>query len=181
MENSFSDLNTSMLELPKTTRSIIIDIGPNRTPIIPSATDTTMFVLAFEPLLDAVANIYLKYDRVLVVPCAVASIAGIRTLRRYNQDGLSSSLSRATLTDLPFQHPDGCGQTSIVPVITLKMILQAIPNHIHIFLKTDAQGFDFDVIQSAGDEIKRVLYMRNEVYTEGYTSYENVNNDLEKQ
>lgn len=50
-----------------------------------------------------------------------------------------------------------------VPTISLKSIIERIPTHIAIkYMKIDAQGHDFKVLQSAAEQISRIEYVRFE-------------------
>jgi len=51
-----------------------------------------------------------------------------------------------------------------VPTVTLASILRRIPAHIRIkYIKIDAQGHDFKILQSAGDQMSRIEYVRFEM------------------
>lgn len=55
-------------------------------------------------------------------------------------------------------------QVKEVPTVTLASILARIPDHIRVkYLKIDAQGQDFKVLLSAGEEMSRIEYVRFEI------------------
>jgi FkbM family methyltransferase len=56
------------------------------------------------------------------------------------------------------------GQTRDVPTISLKSIIERIPKSISVkYIKIDAQGHDFKVLLSAGDQMSRIDYVRLEM------------------
>lgn len=60
-------------------------------------------------------------------------------------------------------------------------MLKAVPANVEIeFLKTDTQGYDLDVVKSAGEGIRRVGRIMTETYLRGIEErrYEGVRNDL---
>ena len=79
-----------MLALPEGVHRVVVDIGANIDPILPSeAQRGSMLTLAFEPI---------TFDRIRprpgllhVVPSAVAATDGVATMRMYNKDNLQSS------------------------------------------------------------------------------------------
>merc|ERR1719191_815846 len=51
-----------------------------------------------------------------------------------------------------------------VPTLTLASILARIPKHIRVkYTKIDAQGHDYKVLLSAGDQMSRIEYVRFEM------------------
>jgi Methyltransferase FkbM domain len=70
----------------------------------------------------------------------------------------------------------------VVPTVTLRQILQAIPKRIQRipYLKTDLQGHDWSVILSAGDDLRHrpVDYLYTEVYFDLVSTYKDVQNDF---
>merc|ERR1711972_758327 len=56
------------------------------------------------------------------------------------------------------------GTPGTVPTVSLKAIIERIPTRIKIkYVKIDAQGHDFKVLLSAGDQISRIEYVRFEM------------------
>ena len=98
--------------------------------------------------------------------------------REYNLLGVSSSLAQPAHEDEYWSRERS---NSIVPVLTLKDIIESIPQSVKIqYIKMDLQGFDYDAIYSAGMAIQRVDFIMcdHEVWLGGRVSYDGVRNDL---
>lgn len=136
-----------------------------------------------------------------VVNAAVSGkpLAGrVATFHHYNSRGASSSLARVKKDekgkdpsfadrgkhDPSDQYGPGPAGVDFVPVIGLDALLKAIPMEVDIdILKTDAQGFDLDVIKSARrDTLRRVRMIKTETYLPGVAEkrYVGVKNELLK-
>jgi len=97
-----------------------------------------------------------------------------------NSNGLSSSLTRPATGDFWNTGRRNRGM-KIVPVVTMKDVLGAIPPRATIeFIQTDTQGYDFAIIKSAVHDLKKrgVQYLKTEVWTDNVITYEGVDNDL---
>lgn len=163
------------LRLPKRIKGVIINIGCHLDPVI--SDDEEVAVIAFEPSLD-VAKMIKPRRNLFVIPAAVSSQGGLFTMFRYWHGGVASSLGEA-VPDEEVLKMKGAGEPFFVPVVTLKNILEAIPPAVDILhLKTDAQGFDLEVVKSAGPLLSRVFRMCNEVDKYGFQHYVNTHNDL---
>jgi hypothetical protein len=79
-----------MFTLPEDLHLIYINIGANLSPIRPPAANSSVAVVAFEPI---VFNAIQPMPRLYIVPCAVSGEAGVATMGVYNRMGVSSSLS----------------------------------------------------------------------------------------
>lgn len=179
-----------------------INIGPNTSPLGLSLKeeDKDLGVLLVEANLG-IANMLRETrqkkhpGRIFVINCAVAGapLAGsFHSFHSFNKDGLSSSLAqpaRSKMGDLPswatgpavnITYGPGAGGVDFVPVLSLDSLLDAIPNRIEIsFLKTDTQGFDFKVVQSAKrTKLRRIKMLMTETYMDK-ALYVDVQNDLE--
>jgi hypothetical protein len=56
------------------------------------------------------------------------------------------------------------GESGNVPTISLKALIERIPEHVRIkYMKVDAQGHDWNVLLSAGDQMSRIEYVRFEM------------------
>lgn len=174
--------------------SLMINVGPNTSPLTPPK-DKSVGVLAVEANI-AIAS-YLKTKmknsypgQFFVVNSALSSapIAGsFANFHFYNRNGLSSSLSQAIRptwnSKKIYDSSFGSAGIDIVPVLSLGTLLNAIPNNITIsLLKTDTQGHDFSVVQSATTQ---QLQMIEKIISETYLAdhrhtYQGVQNDLEK-
>jgi hypothetical protein len=69
-----------------------------------------------------------------------------------------------------FKWPKGCTDSLFkysVPSVRLETIIRMIPRHLRIeFIKVDAQGADFEVMQSAASELDRIDSFAVEVQTD---------------
>lgn len=166
-----------LLSLPSDVAAVLLNIGSSLQPVLP-AEEPGVIALAFEPLLDVAARIP-RHPRLRVVPAAVSSFNGIRTMTMYNNDGISSSLGRAASTSFwNVNKSRGDGDQVVVPVLSLRTILDSLA-HIQIpYLKTDMQGADFAAVQAAVDSIRKIPYMLTEVWLQNEQSYHGFDNDL---
>lgn len=162
------------IPFPPTIRRVWLNIGSHIDPPVSPNEDT--MTIAVEPVLSIAANIT-KHPRLLVLPCAISDRVGIAPFYAYN-DGLSSSLnlaneaapdlmgwkSKALPSDIP--------SVALVPVVTLRHLLDAIPRHIEIeLIKTDMQGHDLAAIKSAGLAARRAKFIHHEASCDNKTSY----------
>lgn len=162
------------IPFPPTIRRVWLNIGSHIDPPVSPNEDT--MTIAVEPVLSIAANIT-KHPRLLVLPCAISDRVGIAPFYAYN-DGLSSSLnlaneaapdlmgwkSKALPSDIP--------SVALVPVVTLRHLLDAIPRHIEIeVIKTDMQGHDLAAIKSAGLAARRAKFIHHEASCDNKTSY----------
>jgi FkbM family methyltransferase len=164
------------LKFPPGVKRLIINVGSNLQPPVPKDEDTA--VIAVEPMLDTASRIP-KHPRVFVVTAAVSSAVSIASFFSYNFNGESSSLSQMKDEDKgkatswwadDKARQEGYAPVSFVPVITLRMILDAIPPEMDILLlKTDMQGYDFTAVSAAGSEaLARIRQVYNEVNCHGF-------------
>jgi FkbM family methyltransferase len=117
----------------------------------------------------------------MVVNAAVAATAGLTSMFTYNKNGVSSSLSKPAFTDSWNSNSKRDGHIQIVPIITLRQILSAIPSQVAIpYIKTDMQGYDFVAIAAAQDYMfeRKVDYIYTEVYVHNQPTYQGVSNDF---
>lgn len=168
------------IELPPGTEEVLLNIGSSLRPVVPAADAVNVVSIAFEPMLSVAARIE-AHPQLRVVPCAVAASDGLRTLTRYNNDGISSSLGRAT-TDAFWNNNKtrGDGVASIVPVLSFRTVLDAIPYDVGTpYLKTDMQGADFEAIASVPHAVlRRIPHLLTEVWVANTRSYAGFENDL---
>ena len=115
--------------------------------------------------------------RVYVVPAAVSDDTGLGMMGYYNHNGASSSLSVLAVgkavgnaTDRP---------RIVVPVVTLAAVLASVPPSVSLeYLMTDMQGHDFRALRSAGSALRRVPYIKTEVWLRRQYEYEGAHNDF---
>ena len=180
------DYSASFLELPSFVDSVLLNIGSSSNPVLPDPNTASVLSLAFEPILEVVGKIA-AHEKLLVVPAAVSSFDGLRTMRTYNTGGVSSSLGRAATTDFWNDNKTrGDGRQVVVPVLSLKTVLSSLPLRVEVpYLKTDMQGADFAAIESLlGHDLKginmlrRIPYILTEVWLQNEQSYLGFHNDL---
>jgi len=143
-----------------------------------------------------------KHERLYLITCAIADSNRFQMMNLYNAGGLSSSLAKLTnegvwykkYTDVDprkgfsaKKNPDFHEAAKvyqpiqqIVPVFSLKALLDAIPKRIHILeLHTDMQGYDLTAIKSAERSILRIPRLQTEVNI-NENAYQGVNNSFEE-
>jgi len=173
-----------LVELPQGIKSVIINVGCNLDPIMPPEHDNTTMVIAVEPIIETASRIP-KHPRLWVIAAAVApGDAHLQTMKIHNVGGASSSLAAPkdkTAFWVGNSKAQGWPAAQIVPVISLSMLLAAIPRNVHIrHLKTDMQGFDFAAVSGAGRLLRRVPEVLTEVYLGSAEPYEGVSNSLKR-
>lgn len=165
-------------ELPPSVKEVIINVGSNLDPIMPTeAMGPCAHSIAVEPIVHCQIP---SHRQLSVLPAAVASAPGATSMRTYNVDALSSSLVRPAKKHWWNDKAErGDGSLALVPVITLSSIIDAIPDTTDIsLLKTDMQGFDFVAIREAAPALKaRVSHFFSEVWFDDVYSY-HATNDL---
>eukprot|EP00177_Eucheuma_denticulatum_P006536 GFKZ01011899.1.p1 GENE.GFKZ01011899.1~~GFKZ01011899.1.p1 ORF type:complete len:301 (-),score=28.54 GFKZ01011899.1:287-1189(-) len=206
IRSASSELNlpAPLFTLPKGIKKIHLNIGANLTPLRPPKDDPSTAVIVVEPNIGIAHYLREEYqkkryiNRFYVINCAIAGhpLAGhFAMFHHYNKDAMSSSLSKALQPggNLPrFANRDdfkptehygpGPGGVDFVPVLSLESFLSAVPTDVKIeYLKTDTQGYDLNVIQSASRaSLERVGKIMTETYLPGMarSRYEGVRNDL---
>lgn len=167
------------LEFPPGTKSITLNIGTNSDPILPlKSAGPCSKVLAFEPIVPETIP---KHPQLMVIPAAVSNENSLSTMHVYNVGGVSSSLGKVN-KDGAWNSNENRGEPKVVPVVTMKDVIAAIPKDIVIdMIDTDMQGFDFTAVSSAIEEIKArgVKYLKTEVHMNNVNyGYQGAKNDL---
>jgi FkbM family methyltransferase len=162
-------------------RRLHVNVGPNITPIMPDERDDHMAVLAVEANVQLL-NMMPKHPRLHVMFCAIGAQAGFAQFNTYNTDGVSRSLSKTANNDTEGFVPTNLAQRfTIVPVLTLSNLLEAIPTHVEIqLLKTDMQGHDYAALASAGAMLRRVNRIMSQCYAPGTATYAGVHNECDR-
>ena len=167
-----------LLDIPKSTKEIVINVGTSVDPILPSPEmGPCAKCIAVEPI---VGHNIPQHTQVSVVHAAVSEQSGVMSMNVYNNGAESSSLAKPSASQYWNTNTGrGDGRTIIVPVITLSSLISAVPNTTQIsLLKTDMQGFDFVAIKEAGSILKqRVRHIMTEVWMNDHYTY-HANNDL---
>jgi FkbM family methyltransferase len=167
-----------MLSFPEGIKKLIINVGSNLDPPMPPDDDSSVGVIAVEPILATASGIP-HHDRLFVIAAALSNEHGFATMTVHNHEGVSSSLHKpADNTTNWVYKPDKYESVQFVPVLTLKHLLDAIPSEIEVtFLKTDMQGSDYSALKSAGSSLRRVARIQSEVWCNGEQSYVGAEND----
>lgn len=162
------------LNVPANCTHVMINIGPNKSPI---EGDEGALVILIEPLPSIVRFLSdsVKSAHVLIFQAAISNVSGTAEFHELNEHGMSSSLAD------PVNDGFSDGGTITTQVHTLKELLDAIPEEKPItYLKTDMQGFDLTAIKSAGEGIARVGKIQAEIYADGHSSYQGVENEHDR-
>ena len=147
---------------PKTVRRVWIDVGAHHLETTgPELRYPDVAIIAIEPLAEAWAT-WPDSDRVIGLPVAIYLERGSMDFHVNALDDTSSLLESNQAS------PQGAVTRTVevrrVPVIRLEDVLLAIPSRYPVaYVKTDVQGVDLQVLQSAGDSLKRVERVRAEV------------------
>lgn len=170
--------SVAVLDLPPSAKEIVLNIGSNKDPVLPRESSGPCAVtIAFEPVIPELIP---EHPQVMVVPAAVSDSSSLATMYKYNRNGVSSSLSKAAEDSFWNTGNKNMG-VKIVPVVSMTDVLQSIPSHVTIdFIQTDAQGFDFSIIQAGIEEIRArgIKFLKTETYTDNVITYQGVENDL---
>ena len=174
----YDDEPISLLDIPQSTKQLIINVGTSIDPIMPPKSyGPCSHSIAIEPI---VGHDIQPHKQLSVIHAAVSDRPGVTSMNIYNTGGQSSSLAKPSQSNYWNSNTGrGDGRTIFVPVITLSSLLNAIPNTTEIsLLKTDMQGFDYVAIKEAGSILtKRVKYIMTEVWMNDHYTY-HATNDL---
>ena len=168
--------------LPEGTKAVLLNVGSSLEPVLPAATADDVVAVAFEPLLHIAARIP-EHPKLRVVPAAVSSFNGLRTMTVYNANGISSSLGPAAADSFWNTNASrGDGRLIVVPVLSLRTVLESFATVDIPYLKTDMQGADFAAIHSVVETdpamLRRIPYLLTEVWLHNEQSYLGFDNDL---
>ncbi len=150
-------------------RRIWIDVGAHEgeTTFERARGDSSILVFAFEPDWNLARRTMGRLENWVMLPMAVADVDGFADFHLNVGDETSSLLP---FSDEALRSPDwkdvaGLAARSItrVPTIRLDTFLDRMGIAAVEYLKIDAQGFDFKVIQSAGARLKDIQSVKLEV------------------
>eukprot|EP00889_Picochlorum_renovo_P005735 jgi/Picre1/32765/NNA_001051.t1 len=167
-----------LIDLPKGTSKVIINIGSNLDPILPREDDAGTHAIAFEPV---VGDLILPHPKLSIISAGVDESPGLATIYQYNDHGVSSSFSKPAAESFWNNDPNRDGNPKIVPVVSFRDVLDSIPLEVEIsFIKTDMQGLDFKAVSSVGTYLRerKVKRLKTEVYLDNVRTYEGVKNDF---
>jgi len=147
---------------PRKVRRVWIDVGAHHLETTRAELrHPDVAIIAIEPLAEAWGT-WPDSDRVIGLPVAIYLERGTMDFHVNELDDTSSLLesteasARGSVTRTV--------EVRRVPVIRLEDVLQAIPSGYPIaYVKTDVQGVDLQVLQSAGESLRRVQRVRAEV------------------
>ncbi|MBX7187577.1 MAG: FkbM family methyltransferase [Vicinamibacteria bacterium] len=150
------------LAIPKGVRRVWVDVGAHHLETTKAELRyPDVAVIAIEPLKEAWAH-WPDSDRVIGIPVAVYLDRGTMDFHVNALDD-TSSLLESTGDDRTGALTKTV-EVRKVPVIRLEDVLNAVPEGIAIaYVKTDVQGVDLQVLQSAGESLRRVERVRSEV------------------
>lgn len=150
------------LALPKGVRRVWVDVGAHHLETTKAELRyPDVAVIAIEPLKEAWAH-WPDSDRVIGIPVAIYLDHGTMDFHVNALDD-TSSLLESTGDDRTGALTKTV-EVRKVPVIRLEDVLNAVPEGIAIaYVKTDVQGVDLQVLQSAGESLRRVERVRSEV------------------
>ena len=150
------------LVLPKGARRVWVDVGAHHLETTKAELRyPDVAVIAIEPLKEAWSR-WPDSDRVIGIPAAIYLERGSMDFHVNALDD-TSSLLESTGDDRTGALTKTV-EVRKVPVIRLEDVLDAVPDGIPIaYVKTDVQGVDLQVLQSAGESLRRVERVRSEV------------------
>lgn len=150
------------LLLPKGVRRVWVDVGAHHLETTRAELQyPDVAVIAIEPLKEAWSH-WPDSERVIGIPVAIYLERGAMDFHVNALDD-TSSLLESTSDDRTGALTKTV-EVRKVPVIRLEDVLNAVPEGISIaYVKTDVQGVDLQVLQSAGDSLRRAERVRSEV------------------
>jgi len=163
--------------------SMVLNIGSNVDPLLPKQSAGPCAIgIAFEPI---VPHLIREHPQLYVVPAAIVATAGsgMASMYTYNQNGVSSSLSKAATTNEFWNNNKRRkdGKQKFVPTLSLTTLLLSIPKGIDItYIKTDMQGYDHSSVAAGGKALvaRGVKYLETETFWKDLYHYQDVHNDL---
>jgi FkbM family methyltransferase len=144
-------------------KTVWVDVGAHHleTTRDPFLTRRTLGLIAVEPMRQCWPT-WPDSRRLIGIPAAIFLERGTMDFHVNASDDTSSLASSVTGTAL--DRLTRTVEVRKVPVLRLEDVLAAIPLDIAIdYLKTDVQSMDLQVLQSAGDQLRRVRRVRAEV------------------
>lgn len=164
--------------IPNNTTHIKIDVGLGLANVQSQKwllTEQNLHVFMFEPNIDCILSsqnimntINMHSNSYTIIPVALQNINQQTNMVLYSmyKDGGTSSLYKPTdITLGPVK------SQNIINVYSLKHFFDVFPwNKFEYidYMKIDAQGSDFDIIKSAGDYIKNIVYITAEPESDSY-------------
>jgi FkbM family methyltransferase len=150
-------------DFPKRVKAVWVDVGAHRleTTQLAWKADSRIGLVAIEPQAQCWPT-WPESRRLAGIPAAIFVERGTMDFHVNRSDLLSSLLPSGTGTDRDAKL--ATVEVRKVPVVRLEDVLTAIPADLNIeYLKVDVQGADLQVIQSAGELLRRVGRVRVEI------------------
>jgi FkbM family methyltransferase len=160
------------LDFAERVKRVWVDVGAHRleTTLDAFKRDRNLGLVAIEPQSQCWSR-WPKSRRLAGIPVAIYLERGTMDFF-VNANDQTSSLSPSRL-GTKIDEMLKTEEVRKVPVLRLEDVLNAIPAELDIdYLKTDVQGVDLQVIQSAGEQLRRVRRVRVEIINARY--YEDV-------
>lgn len=149
--------------LPTRVRRVWIDVGAHllETTRHELAKSRDLVLIAIEPLAEC-WRAWPDDERLIAMPVAIDLQRGMLDFH-VNADDATSSLAESR-EGTEYDKLTRTVEVRKVPVLRLEDVLERIPLRLDVdYLKTDVQGFDFQVLQSAGEQLRRVRRVKVEV------------------
>ena len=152
--------------LPKGVRRIWIDVGAHLLETTRGDFDThpDLALVGIEPLAECWKT-WPDDPRLIALPVAISLERGWMDFN-VNYANMTSSLLK-TVKGNSVDALTRTVEVRKVPVLRLEDVLERIPPDIEVeFLKTDVQGVDLQVLQSAGEQLRRATRVKAEIINE---------------
>ncbi|KAG1677082.1 hypothetical protein FOA52_001252 [Chlamydomonas sp. UWO 241] len=173
ISNHLPAANQNLFHHPGAKR-VIFNIGSYHDP--PSPPDDETIVIAIEARPDTSSRIK-DEPGLYVLTAAVSSGYGIHVMHHYED---SSSLLKPRDPGADWTNKGKAGKVLLVPTVPLSAIMALVKDLECSFLKIDAQGFDFKIVQGAGALLKACPFINTEVYCGSYNAYQGAENHFER-
>ncbi len=152
-----------MFAFPKEVKRVWVDVGAHHLETTRDLVEENadVAIVAIEPLSEC-WEYWPASERVIGVPVAIFLERGRRDFH-VNKVDATSSLG-ASIMGSRFDGIIKTVEVRSVPVLRLEDVLSRIPPELEIsYVKSDVQGFDLQVLEPAGEQLRRVRKLRAEV------------------
>ncbi len=120
-----------------------------------------VLLIAIEPLAEHWRK-WPEHPNLIALPVAISGERGWLDFNVAASDASSSLLKSAS--DSGYEEHLRTVEVRKVPVVRLDDVLERVPARLEIeYVKTDVQGLDLEVLRSAGEQLRRVTFVRAEV------------------
>jgi hypothetical protein len=166
-----------------TAKRVIYNVGCYRDP--PSPIDADTIVIAVEANPNTASNVPHVPNR-FVLTAAMSDAWGVAMYNDYEGSGSllkpnfnHESKEAREWTERWTQHGNQ-GRKVAVPTLPLSAVMQLGQGLDCWFMKIDAQGMDYRIAKSGGQELTRCPYLLAETYCNGFQTYAAAENDFDK-